>query len=147
MSEAEWTTWDGLPISPEPPHGTAIVVYRRGEGGIEFLLLHRAHNGADYEGDWAWTPPTGARFPNEPVDQCARRELLEETGLTLAVQATGHGMESWAVYLAEATLADVVTLDAEHDRHEWVRLDVALSRCLPAAVSANIQLVAERLSR
>ena len=36
-------TWDGLPISKEPPTGTAVVVYRRTEGGLKFLILHRTH--------------------------------------------------------------------------------------------------------
>lgn len=140
------TTWDGLPISPEPPNGTTIVVYRRGHEGIEFLLLHRAHHGAEYEGDWAWTPPSGARLPNEPVDECARRELLEETGLTLDVQATAYGMESWAIYFAEASMDhQVVLLDGEHDRYEWVTLETALARCLPAVVAQGVEYVASLL--
>jgi 8-oxo-dGTP pyrophosphatase MutT (NUDIX family) len=145
MPETEWTTWDGLPVSPDAPHGVSVVVYRSSEQGVEFLLLHRAHNGAAYEGDWAWTPPSGARLPNEPVDECARRELLEETGLTLPLLATGQGMDSWAVYFAEAGAGDVVTLDAEHDRYEWVSLETALARCLPQEVSAGIRLVAQLL--
>lgn len=35
-------TWDGLPISIYPPHGAAVLVYRRVEDHpIEVLLLHR----------------------------------------------------------------------------------------------------------
>src|SRR6478752_9446628 len=123
MSEEPSTTWDGLPISPEAPFGTSIIVYRRRAQGVEFLLLHRAHHGPEYEGEWAWTPPAGARLPNEPVDECARRELMEEAGLTLPLQDTGLGKESWAIYYAEAAPDQVVTLlDVEHDRFEWVTL-------------------------
>ncbi|MCC6455453.1 MAG: NUDIX domain-containing protein [Caldilineaceae bacterium] len=136
------TTWDGLPISPEAPFGALIVVYRRGVAGVELLVLHRTHNGPTYEGDWAWTPPSGARLPNEPIDACARRELLEETGLTLPLQATGQGLDSWAVYTAEATPDSAIVLDAEHDRFEWVKLDVALARCLPEPVAQSIRTVA-----
>ena len=145
MPDELLTTWDGLPISPEPPFGTTIVVYRNAKQGIEYLLLHRAHDGAAYEGEWAWTPPSGARLPGEPVDLCAQRELLEETGLTLPLHATGHGVDSWAIYFAEATNGDTVTLDAEHDRYEWVSLEVALERCLPVVVADAVAYVAQRL--
>jgi 8-oxo-dGTP pyrophosphatase MutT (NUDIX family) len=145
MSESLSTTWDGLPISPEAPFGTSIVVYRRGEQGTEFLLLHRAHNGPDFEGEWAWTPPSGARLPNEPVDSCARRELQEETGLTVPVQATGYGRESWAIYIAEASAHPVMLIDPEHDRYEWVSLETALARCLPERVGQGVAYVAQLL--
>jgi integrase len=47
-------TWDGLPVAPEHPTAVAIVTWRRGESGTEFLLLHRlAPGGPEYEGDWA----------------------------------------------------------------------------------------------
>lgn len=146
MSETELTTWDGLAISPTPPFGTSIIVYRRGQQGVEFLLLHRAQDGPAQEGDWAWTPPSGARLPNEPVDDCARRELQEETGLTLPIQATGRGQESWAIYYVEVSADQIVTLDVEHDRYAWVTLDEALTRCQPAVVAEGIEYVARLLS-
>ena len=42
------TTWDGLPISEEPPFGATVVVYRHNGARLEILLLHRAHHGPDY---------------------------------------------------------------------------------------------------
>ncbi|KAF1047818.1 hypothetical protein [Xylophilus sp.] len=45
------TTYDGQAVSPDPPFGASIVVYRKSPSGIEFLLLHRAHQGPDYEGE------------------------------------------------------------------------------------------------
>jgi 8-oxo-dGTP pyrophosphatase MutT (NUDIX family) len=146
MTEEQSTTWDGLPISREAPFGTSIVVYRQGAYGVEFLLLHRAHHGPDYDGEWAWTPPAGSRLPNEPVDECARRELMEEAGLALPVQAADLGKESWAIYYAEAASDQVVTLlDVEHDRFEWVPLEVALARCLPEVVGQSVEAVARLL--
>jgi 8-oxo-dGTP pyrophosphatase MutT (NUDIX family) len=145
MSDIEWTTWDGLPISREAPYGASIVVYRKGERGSEFLLLHRAHQGAAYQGDWAWTPPSGSRLPNEPVDECARRELWEETGLTVPIQAIEYGQEGWALYYAEVGADERVTLDAEHDRYEWVTLETALARCLPVVVGECMECVARLL--
>jgi 8-oxo-dGTP pyrophosphatase MutT (NUDIX family) len=133
MSEHK-TTWDGLPIAADWPRGAAVVVWRVGGDGVELLLLHRAHHGAEYEGDWAWTPPTGARFPGEDVLVCAARELHEEAGLSLAMTRLDEG-EPWARFVAEAPADAVVTMhDAEHDRYEWVPPDVALSRVAPEPV-------------
>lgn len=146
-NHTQWTTWDGRPVSPEPPHGVSIVVYRRvgAEAGDEFLLLHRAHHGPDYEGDWAWTPPSGARLPDEALDACAARELREETGLSLALRPTDLGSPEWAVYLAEVEADVSITLDAEHDRFEWVSFDEALRRCHPVVVADTLRRVGQHL--
>ncbi len=140
------TTWDGQPISPEPPYGAAIVVYRRVKGNHEFLILHRAHRGPDYEGDWAWTPPSGARLPGETLETGAIRELKEEAGLSLKLQPTDCGLETWYVFMAEATLDDQVTLiDVEHDRYEWLPLEQALARCCPEKANQNLRGVGQLL--
>jgi 8-oxo-dGTP pyrophosphatase MutT (NUDIX family) len=139
------TTYDGLPIATEPPFGAAIVVYRRVAPGLEFLILHRAHGGPDFEGDWAWTPPAGARQPNETPDACAKRELYEETKLELPLQLIAHGSADWLLYMAEAPADALVVLDAEHDRFEWVAADSAARLCQPDRVSAQVRAVAASL--
>ena len=69
-------TWDGLSIAADTPTGATVVVRRRDLAGrLEFLLLHRNAEGADYEGDWAWTAPAGCRQPGEAVYPAALREL------------------------------------------------------------------------
>jgi 8-oxo-dGTP pyrophosphatase MutT (NUDIX family) len=143
MNEA--TTWDGQPVSPEPPHGATVIVHRRGRDGLEFLLLHRAHHGPDYEGEWAWTPPSGARHPGEDVEACARRELAEETGLELDVHPTAFGTFAWVVFVAEAGAGDDVTLSPEHDRFEWLDPEEAARRCTPGEVAAPLRLFHARL--
>jgi len=113
-----------------------------GKGGWEYLLLHRAHRGPDYAGDWAWTPPSGARLPGEPVLAGALRELKEEAGISsaelLPVDLSGH----WAIFLAEVPAAIQIRLDAEHDRFEWVPEAEALARCKPASVAASVAAAA-----
>jgi 8-oxo-dGTP pyrophosphatase MutT (NUDIX family) len=94
-------------------------------------MLHRAHHGPEYEGDWAWTPPAGARLPGEPIDACARRELLEETGLVRDLTPTECGTSEWPVYTVQVEPDTVVTLDDEHDRFEWVPSSAAVTRCRP----------------
>lgn len=140
-------TYDGLAITPDPPFGASVIVYRQSRRSIEFLLLHRAHQGVDYEGDWAWTPPSGARLPGEHPHDCARRELEEETGLVLPLRPIDQGVTDWLVYSAEAPFESTVTLSAEHDRYAWLSAEGACARCAPDEVAVQIRLVADQLAR
>jgi predicted metal-dependent hydrolase/ADP-ribose pyrophosphatase YjhB (NUDIX family) len=128
------------------PYGCSVIVWRTAATGPEYLVLHRrTSRGADYEGDWAWTPPSGAREPGEDPDETARRELLEETGLELAVTPTAAGQEDWAVYAAEAPPDAEVLLNDEHDRYRWVSAAEAERLCLPAMVGRSIRAVDAQL--
>ena len=93
-----FTTWDGEPVSREPPHGATVVVAARAPGGWRCLLLHRGHHGPSWDGDWAWTPPTGSRKPGEDVTACAVRELGEETGLDATPRPVVTDEVEWAVF-------------------------------------------------
>jgi 8-oxo-dGTP pyrophosphatase MutT (NUDIX family) len=137
MAETE-TTWDGLPVAPERPYACCVVVWREGEHGREFLVLHRlAAGGAGFEGDWAWTPPSGARQPGEAPDAAAARELREETGLMLPFASVPDApSEDIALYVAQASLDNEVVLDHEHDDFLWLTLDEAVGKCLPPEAGA-----------
>ena len=122
-------------------------MYRRGVTGIEILLLHRAHRGPDYAGDWAWTPPAGARLPGESIEQCVERELKEEAGLSAAVSLTEHGPPDWPYYIAEVeNSVEVVLEDDEHDMYDWVSLSEATKRCRPDIVSEAVRKVGEDIA-
>ena len=71
-------------LYPERPLvGIGVVVLR----GDEVLLIRRGRPPA--EGDWAL--PGGAQKLGETAEQAARRELLEETGLSVgALYLAGH---------------------------------------------------------
>jgi predicted metal-dependent hydrolase len=136
------TTLDDRPIAKEQPYGCSVVVWRLHQMRRQYLILHRrAAGGPEYEGDWAWTPPSGARLPGEPPDEAARRELREETGLELPITQTHLGREEWAVYVAEAPADAEIVLDAEHDRFRWVSAEEAEQACLPAMVGSSIAAV------
>ncbi len=139
-------TWDGLPVTAEPPYGAAILVWRRSER-VEWLLLHRAHHGPEYAGDWAWGPPAGARQPDEPVEECARRELLEEADLDLLTEPTPCGTEDWLVFAAEAPTDAEVSLSAEHDALRWATTEEAQQLCLPRSVGDSFACVAALIAQ
>jgi 8-oxo-dGTP pyrophosphatase MutT (NUDIX family) len=133
----------GERITPTPPYGGTVVVYRRAGPRWEYLLLHRSHNGPAYGGDWAWTSPSGSRWPDEDFEECAARELFEETGLRLMLRSMNTESGAWLVYGAESSETDAIHLSPEHDRFVWLPLDQALNLVTPA--EPRIQL--ERAAR
>ncbi|MCW2912717.1 MAG: hypothetical protein JWN52_785 [Actinomycetia bacterium] len=142
------TTYDGEPISPDPPYGAMIVVTTLAPEGRRFLILHRAHDGPDYEGDWAWTPPSGCRKPGEPVEDCAARELLEETGLQAIPQPVVTEDVDWTVFLLDVPPSTQIIGDGiEHDRFEWVDFTETHERCRPDVVQANLLLAFEAIQK
>ncbi len=107
----------------------AVFVWRPGPRGREWLVLHRAVLGPEYEGDWAWSPPGGGLEPDEEPAAGARRELREETGLDLPCVPVLVDHPQVAFYVAEARRDLEVHLSSEHDRYEWLPTDVAARRC------------------
>lgn len=132
------------PISVEPPYGAMTVVYRRSARGLEYLLLHRPFEAA-YQADWVWGPPAGSRLSGEDADVCAARELLEETGLDLAVRRAGVASSDWSIYLAEASPDAIPRLSHEHDRYVWLPLDRAAECVLPDRVRRSLVDAAGKL--
>ncbi|MGH3168336.1 MAG: NUDIX hydrolase, partial [Trebonia sp.] len=110
-----FTTWDGEPVSRERPYGAMVVVASRAPEGWRYVLLHRVH-AAERDGDWAWTPPSGARRPGEELAACAARELREETGLHGFPQPVVTDGADWAVFVLEIPWGTVAKADGtEHD--------------------------------
>ena len=133
-----FTTWDGEPISRERPHGATIVLASRAPEGWRYLLLHRAHHGPGWDGDWAWTPPSGARKPGESVTEGAVRELLEETGLTAVPRPVLTADVDWALFTLEVPWGTTIAVDGtEHDQAEWVSFAEARRRLRPDVLNVS----------
>ncbi|HSQ18784.1 MAG TPA: NUDIX hydrolase [Blastocatellia bacterium] len=62
---------------PRPALTVDIALFHRSENGIEVLLIKRA--GEPFKGSWAF--PGGFVDQNESLEDAAKRELLEETGV------------------------------------------------------------------
>lgn len=125
--------------------GATVIVYRQIDAKLEFLILHRARSGPGFEGEWAWTPPAGHREEGESPIECAKRELFEETRLSLDLNETSLGTDRFKVFVAQANEKDAVVLDAEHDRFRWGDLQTVLDLCKPARVASDFAKVADAI--
>lgn len=64
------------------------LLYRHGEAGLEVLLVHPSGN---YNRRAPWSIPKGLADPGETLEQTARRETLEETGVAAGeLRSLGH---------------------------------------------------------
>jgi 8-oxo-dGTP pyrophosphatase MutT (NUDIX family) len=73
----------------------------------------------------------------ESAEETAARELREETGLELPLTLVRAA--EWSLFSADAPHDAAVILSDEHDRYEWISLEEACGRCLPALVGDAIR--------
>jgi 8-oxo-dGTP diphosphatase len=66
------------PVPPLEVRAAGGIVTRPGAGGSEILVVHRPR----YDD---WSLPKGKVEPGESDEDCARREVLEETGIAVAL--------------------------------------------------------------
>lgn len=71
-----------------------LILYRRGERGVEVFLVHPG--GPYYRGkdDGVWTIPKGEIEPGEEPLEVAKREFAEETGQSVEVCARDGSLMS-----------------------------------------------------
>ncbi len=148
-------------------HSAGVILFRRGEQGVEFLLVHPGGPFWRRKDAGAWSIPKGQIEEDEEARACALRELEEELGpapeldpeqlieLGSIRQRAGKLVEAWA---AEADF-DPATLASntfsmewpprsgseqefpEVDRAEWFDLERAREKILPAQAELLDRLV------
>lgn len=110
------------------------VVYRRGSGGVEVLLVQTPGG--------QWGLPKGTPDAHEALEETALREVLEETGLQVAQEGKVGIIEYWFVlaeegqrvhklvhfWLMRPTGGDTADHDAEHISVRWFALAEALQQ-------------------
>ncbi|MFE2910816.1 NUDIX domain-containing protein [Kitasatospora indigofera] len=120
---------------PRALHGCGVLLF---DPHGRLLLLHDTYSAGRAANGWPqrWWPPGGLLDAGEAPEQAARREVLEETGLTLDGPLRPVGVdflppaEGWppvsTYFFAAAPLtreqADSVTLSEAHDEHRFLPL-------------------------
>ncbi len=107
------------------------VVYRRGEEGIEVVLVGRRR-------ERLWALPKGRPDGNEAPEETALREVREETGLEARIEQPLGDVAYWytgsdgqrvhkkvTYYLMQPVGGDVANHDHEFDDVAWVHLSEA----------------------
>lgn len=120
-----------------------VLVYpvrRATSGDWEYLLLQRVPTGGGF-----WQGVTGGVVGNENLDEAARRELIEETGLVpLVVERIDYSYslpvdDRWRhlyatdveeikeyVFVAHVDALQEPEISSEHDQYRWCQFDEAL---------------------
>ena len=124
----------------------------------EHVVLLRNHRFVI--GETLWEVPAGTREPNEPLESCARRELLEETGYQAArwrslgflYASPGVLDEKLHLFVAEELTAGVAQPEPDEQLEPvTVRLDEAIRMCLSGEIrdakTITSLLLWERLNR
>ncbi len=128
------------------------VVYRRSDDGVEVVICGRREDGV-------WGLPKGTPEDGETLEQTARREVQEETGLAVAIEHPLGTIQyefnrpEEAVryhktvhhYLMHPTGGDVRQHDREYDRVRWVPAGEALRLLTFRNEKAVVRRALERL--
>jgi ADP-ribose pyrophosphatase YjhB (NUDIX family) len=119
------------------------VVYQRGREGIEVVLCGRTSEGI-------WGLPKGTPNANESLEEAAVREVREETGLRVAIEAKIGTIEYWFAregvryhkfvhhYLMVTTGGSLEDHDWEYDRVGWFPLEEA---CKTLSYANEVEVV------
>jgi predicted NUDIX family NTP pyrophosphohydrolase len=67
---------------PKPRVSAGLLMYRRGEGGLQVLLVHPGGPFFRTRDEGAWSIPKGEAEPGEDLLETAVREFREEIGVT-----------------------------------------------------------------
>jgi predicted NUDIX family NTP pyrophosphohydrolase len=117
------------------PESAGIVAYRWCNGQLQVLLVHPSGN---YNRRAPWSIPKGIPQPGESLEQAARRETREETGVEVAAitplgsvtyRKSRKTIHAFAAEVAPDTVARCASWEV--DAAEFLPLPEALRRIHP----------------
>jgi predicted NUDIX family NTP pyrophosphohydrolase len=127
-------------------HSAGTLLYRRRDGLVEVLLVHPSGN---YNRHKPWSIPKGLPDPGEELESAARRETIEETGVTageliplgsIDYRKSGKRIHCFAGAAPDAAAPRCASWEV--DRAEFVPLEEALRLIHPDQATFLDRLVA-----
>jgi 8-oxo-dGTP pyrophosphatase MutT (NUDIX family) len=109
------------------------LIYREGEDGVDVVICGRREENL-------WGLPKGTPMEGETVEETALREVQEETGLEVEIEAPLGDISYWFTrpgvryhkrvrhFLMRAVGGDTSLHDAEYDAVEWAPAQEAIRR-------------------
>jgi predicted NUDIX family NTP pyrophosphohydrolase len=117
-----------------PKQSAGVLLFRHRNGVLEVFLVHPGGPFWAHKDDGAWSIPKGEIDPGEDALTAARRELAEETGLTVG----GAFLALAPVKQKSGKVVQAFTHDGreypEVDRAAWFSLAEARRKLLPGQV-------------
>jgi 8-oxo-dGTP diphosphatase len=137
-----------LGLTGDLVRAAGAVVWRRRDGSVEVLLVHRPK----YD-DWSF--PKGKNADREPDEDCAVREVEEETGLQVSLGAelastsyvSKGGPKRVRYWLAESQRPHDARPQNEVDEVAWLPPEDAARRLTYARDLDVLRSALERLER
>ena len=102
----------------ELPNAASVAIIRPGK----VLLIKRAYQPYQH----LWTLPGGRAEPEETIEECAAREVMEEVGLAIRnlrpviVQSLGRGGEFRLAVFATTDFSGFIRPSDEVAGHQWI---------------------------
>ena len=126
-------------------------IIRRTQNGIEFLLLKRSPD--EYYPN-IWQMVTGKYKDDEKAYETARREIQEETGITVnsifAVPSvnsfyspTDDAISILPVFAAVIDNYEEVTISNEHSEFKWVKAEIAKELLIWPGQKRSVDIIEE----
>lgn len=119
------TSAQGRPVSLPKPFGLAVSAFVH-DGSGRYLLLRRSKTCIHFGNQWE--TPGGKIRPEEPFDVALLREVKEESGLDVILEATA-GVTEFEIeklrvvllHMHARAVSTAVKLSDEHTDYAWLR--------------------------
>jgi 8-oxo-dGTP pyrophosphatase MutT (NUDIX family) len=127
-------------VTPDSPYHISAggAVYKIEDGVRRYALLRSHHDVVDGSAGQRWNLPKGTMHSDETLEQCALREIREETGLDVELQTyigaahkvftldNGWNLDRTVHYfVAQMVGGNTADMDDEHEELVWFTADEA----------------------
>lgn len=137
-------------MAPKLFIATKAIISHKGK----VLLLREAGSYQDGTNIGRYVEPGGRLEPGERFDEALKREVMEETGLTIEIGepitvsewrpvVRGEAWQIVGIFFECQAMTDTVTLSSDHDEYVWIDPKEYASYPMPD----NLKVIFEKLNQ